>query len=107
MTIVGLGGSLRRGSTNLSALERALAGATGAAADTVLLDLRQLGLPMFDPEHEEPVGAAEELVETCYSATGLLWSSPLYQGRSQAPSRTHSTGCTSSAGATRRTCTTR
>jgi len=35
---------------------------------------------MFDPEHEEPSGAAKELVETCYSATGLVWSSPLYQG---------------------------
>ena len=80
MTIVGLGGSLRRGSTSLSALERALAGARGAGADTALLDLRELDLPMFDPEHEEPSGAAKELVETCYSATGLVWSSPLYQG---------------------------
>src|SRR6478735_7152500 len=80
MTIVGLGGSLRRGSTSLSALERALAGAETAGADTALLDLRDLDLPMFDPEHEEPAGAAKELVETCYSATGLVWSSPLYQG---------------------------
>ena len=80
MTIVGLGGSLRRGSTSLSALERALAGAETAGADTALLDLRELDLPMFDPEHEEPAGAAKELVETCYSATGLVWSSPLYQG---------------------------
>src|SRR6476646_3320753 len=80
MTIVGIGGSLRRGSTSLSALERALAGAETAAADTALLDLRELVRPMFDPEHEEPAGAAKELVETCYSATGLVWSSPLYQG---------------------------
>jgi NAD(P)H-dependent FMN reductase len=49
MTIVGLGGSLRRGSTSLSALERALAGAETAGADTALLDLRDLDLPMFDP----------------------------------------------------------
>ena len=25
-------------------------------------------------------GAASELVEACYAATGLVWSSPLYQG---------------------------
>ena len=80
MTIVGLGGSLRRGSTSLAALERALAGAETAGADTVLLDLRELDLPMFDPEHEEPTGVAEVLVETCYAATAMVWSSPLYQG---------------------------
>ena len=80
MTIVGLGGSLRRGSTSLAALERALAGAEAAGADTVILDLRELDLPMFDPEHEEPAGAAKELVETCYGATAMVWSSPLYQG---------------------------
>jgi FMN reductase len=80
MTIVGLGGSLRRASTSRAALERALAGAEAAGADTVLLDLRELGLPMFDPEHEEPTGPAEELVETCYAATAMIWSSPLYQG---------------------------
>ena len=80
MTIVGLGGSLRRGSTSLAALQRALAGADAAGADTVLLDLHELDLPMYDPEHEEPEGAARELVEACYAATGLVWSSPLYQG---------------------------
>src|SRR5215470_12512746 len=53
MTIVGLGGSLRHGSTSRAALERALAGAEAAGADTVMLDLRELDLPMFDPEHEE------------------------------------------------------
>ena len=80
MTIVGLGGSLRRGSTSRAALERALAGAEAAGADTAMLDLRALDLPMFDPEHEEPTGVAEELVETCYSATAMIWSSTLYQG---------------------------
>jgi FMN reductase len=80
MTIVGLGGSLRGGSTSLAALERALAGAEAAGAETVLLDLRKLELPMFDPEHEEPTGVTEVLVETSYAATAMIWSSPLYQG---------------------------
>ena len=80
MTIVGLGGSLRTGSHSRAALEIALAGAGEAGAETRLLDLRELALPMFDPEHESPVGSAAELVEACYAADGMLWSSPLYQG---------------------------
>jgi len=80
MTIVGLGGSLRTGSHSLAALEVALAGAREAGAETRLLDLRELALPMFDPDDETPTGPAAELVETCYSADGMLWSSPLYQG---------------------------
>ena len=80
LTIVGLGGSLRAASHSRAALEVALAGAEEAGAETRLLDLRELALPMFDPEHESPAGAAAELVETCYAADGMLWSSPLYQG---------------------------
>jgi FMN reductase len=80
LTIVGLGGSLRAASHSRAALEVALAGAEEAGAETKLLDLRELALPMFDPEHESPAGPAAELVETCYAADGMLWSSPLYQG---------------------------
>jgi FMN reductase len=74
---VGLGGSLARTSRSRSALEVALAGAAAAGVDTMLLDLRELNLPMFDPEHEQPTGPAERLVEACYAADGMLWSSPL------------------------------
>ena len=79
-TIVGLGGSLRKGSTSRSALQRALAGAGNAGAETTLLDLRELDLPMYDPDDDEPTEAAATLIESCHSADGLLWSSPLYQG---------------------------
>jgi FMN reductase len=79
-TIVGLGGSLARVSRSRAALERALEGAASAGAETRLLDLRELDLPVYDPDHEEPTGAAADLVESCYSADGLIWSSPLYQG---------------------------
>jgi FMN reductase len=77
--IVGLGGSLRYGSTSRAALQRALDGAAAAGAATTLLDLRELDLPMYDPDDEEPMNAAE-LIESCYAADGLIWSSPLYQG---------------------------
>jgi FMN reductase len=79
-TVVGLGGSLARRSTSRRALQRALEGAAEGGAETQLLDLRELDLPMYDPAHEEPAGAASQLVEACYAADGLIWSSPLYQG---------------------------
>ena len=79
-SIVGLGGSLRKGSTSRSALQRALAGAAAAGAETTLLDLRELELPMYNPDDDEPTEGAATLIESCHAADGLLWSSPLYQG---------------------------
>src|SRR5512133_3503246 len=79
-TIVGLGGSLRKGSTSRSALQRALAGAATAGAETTLLDLRELDLPMYEPDDDDPTEAAATVIESCHAADGLLWSSPLYQG---------------------------
>jgi NAD(P)H-dependent FMN reductase len=35
---------------------------------------------MYNPDDDEPDEAAAKLIESCYSANGLLWSSPLYQG---------------------------
>jgi FMN reductase len=78
--IVGLGGSLARASKSRAALQQALEGAAAAGADTRLVDLRELDLPMYNPDHDEPTEAATELIESCYAADGLLWSSPLYQG---------------------------
>src|SRR5207244_3925968 len=37
-------------------------------------------LPMYNPDEDEPNDAAAHLIESCYAADGLLWSSPLYQG---------------------------
>ncbi len=51
LSIVGLGGSLARVSRSRAALEVALDGAADAGAHTRLLDLRELDLPMFDPDH--------------------------------------------------------
>ena len=80
LTVVGLGGSIARLSRSRAALQVALGGAEDAGAETKLLDLRRLDLPMFNPEDEQPTPAAWELIEACHSADGLLWSSPLYQG---------------------------
>jgi FMN reductase len=78
--IVGLGGSLRHTSKSRASLQQALAGAAAASAETRLLDLRELDLPMYDPDDDAPGEAAAQLIEACYSADGLIWSSPLYQG---------------------------
>jgi FMN reductase len=79
-TIVGLGGSLASRSASLAALRAALHGAEEAGAETRLLDLRELLLPLYNPDADEPTPEATELIESCYAADGLIWSSPLYQG---------------------------
>jgi FMN reductase len=80
LTIVGLGGSMARNSRSRAALQTALEGAASAGAQTQLLDIRRLDLPMYNPDEDEPTEAAATLIEACYAADGLLWSSPLYQG---------------------------
>jgi FMN reductase len=80
LTIVGLGGSLARRSRSRAALQLALEGAARAGAETTMLDLRELDLPMYHPDNEEPTPAAQRLIEACYAADGMLWSSPMYQG---------------------------
>jgi FMN reductase len=80
--VVGIGGTLREGSTGLSALKEALRAAKEAGATTELLDLRELDLPMYEPgksldEYEENV---EKLVEAMRGADALLWSTAAYHG---------------------------
>ena len=80
LRIVGLGGSLASESKSRSALRRALEGAAAAGAETRLLDLREPDLPLYNPDADEPTEAGAALIESCYLANGLIWSSPLYQG---------------------------
>ena len=79
MRVVGLGGSLAAGSKSRAALATALAGVEEAGAETDLLDLRELDLPMYSSETEPPENVVR-MVGILESADGLLWSSPLYQG---------------------------
>jgi FMN reductase len=57
----------------------ALAGAAEAGAETELLDLRELALPLYAPDGEASTETLK-MVDSLQSADGLLWSSPLYQG---------------------------
>jgi FMN reductase len=80
LRIVGLGGSLAMVSKSRAALLKALEGAEAVGAETELLDLRELDLPMYNSDDNEPGEAATRVIESCYAADGLIWSSPLYQG---------------------------
>lgn len=77
--IVGLGGSLGASSTSLAALNIALQGAADRGAQTEVLDLRELDLPMYVPGMEG-TASVHRLVQAVYAADGLIWSSPLYHG---------------------------
>jgi FMN reductase len=79
MKVVGLGGSLASMSQSRAALAAGLAGAKEAGAETELLDLRELDLPLYGPEAETTPDVLR-MVEALAGADGLLWSSPLYQG---------------------------
>lgn len=80
--VVGIGGTLRNGSTGLRALERALLAAEEAGATTELLDLRELDLPMYQPGRplEEYGENVQRLVEAMRGADAMLWSTAAYHG---------------------------
>ncbi len=81
LKVVGLGGSLRAASRSRAALTVALEGAAAAGASVELLDLRELGLPMYSPDLEvDPPDIVPRTIDTCYAADGMLWSSPMYNG---------------------------
>jgi len=77
--VVGLGGSLRSASTSRTALQAALEGAAADGADTQLIWVRELGLPLYTAEHAIPQ-TAHEFADTVHSCDAMIWSSPTYQG---------------------------
>ena len=79
-TVVGLGGSMTTVSRSLTALKIALEGAQEAGAQTELLDIASLDLPIYSPGRSDVPEAAVRMSESMYQADGLVWSSPLYHG---------------------------
>ncbi|WP_228282499.1 NADPH-dependent FMN reductase [Rubrobacter tropicus] len=79
---MGIGGTLREGSASLGALGRALAAAGEAGADTEILDLRELNLPMYEPglPLEEHGPGAERLVAALRGADAVIVSTAAYHG---------------------------
>ena len=82
LKVVGIGGTLREGSSSLGALRRALAAAEGAGAQTELLDLRALELPMYEPGRalEEYGPGVRRLVGGLRGADAVLISTAAYHG---------------------------
>src|ERR1700753_3955223 len=82
--ILGLGGSLRLGSTTTLALQSALAGAQEAGAHTRLIDLATLRLPLFNGTYTlDGYTSAERkeimtLLEAADEAQGFILASPTY-----------------------------
>jgi FMN reductase len=82
LKVIGIGGTLREGSTGLGALRRALGAAEAAGAETELLDLRELNLPMYEPGRplEEYGPEVRRFVEAIRGADALLLSTAAYHG---------------------------
>jgi FMN reductase len=78
--VLGIGGSTRRGSLTLIALEAALGLAREAGAETVLADVRELALPVFDADL--PLSAFPPtlpwLLDEARRADAYLIASPIY-----------------------------
>jgi len=101
LKVVGVGGTLREGSASLGALRRALA---AAGAETELLDLRDLDLPMYRPGMtlDEYGAGARRLVEELRGRMPSWSARRPTTGRSRASRRTRWTSRSSSpAGSTR------
>jgi FMN reductase len=78
--VVGIGGTTRPGSSSERALERALAAAEGAGAETLLLPAAELEFPMYAPERATLTDAAARFVEAVERSDGLVIASPGYHG---------------------------
>ena len=86
-TVVGVCGSLREGSVSRIALRHALEAAADRGAETDLIDLRTLDLPLFDPDHDE-AGDAPELTGRIREADAVVLATPMYHGSYSSPLKT-------------------
>ncbi len=85
--ILGLGGGMRATSRSLVALKEGLALAAAQGAETRLISLFDLQLPIYRPDFASPADygaeaapAIEHLLESLRWADGMLWSTPAYHG---------------------------
>jgi FMN reductase len=80
LTVVGIGGSMRRDSQSERALNVVLAGARAAGAETVSVTGLDLVLPFYDPAVLQRSEVAHRLVEALRAADGVVLVSPGYHG---------------------------
>jgi FMN reductase len=77
--ILGLGGTLRSGSSSELALRHALAAVEQIGARTQLITAVELDLPMYNPDCPMSASAAE-LIDATRRADGLIVATPGYHG---------------------------
>ncbi|GAB7009759.1 NADPH-dependent FMN reductase [Halorubrum trueperi] len=77
--IVAISGSRRSASTTRAALSVALAAAADAGAETDLIDLGTVDLPLYHPD-EDVQGDSEALTRRVREADGVLAGTPVYRG---------------------------
>ena len=77
--IVAISGSRRQPSTTRAALSVALDAAAGAGAETDLIDLGAVDLPLYHPD-EGAQGDSEALKRRVREADGVLAGTPVYRG---------------------------
>jgi FMN reductase len=81
-TIVGLGGTLRKGSSSEQALRATLDRVKARGAETLVFAGQDLAFPLYNPQPDAadlPPDAAR-LIQALRSADGLILSSPCYHG---------------------------
>lgn len=78
--ILGLGGTLRDGSTSERVLSIALRAAERAGAEIQTFTGSKLDLPHYDPSNDLGRGAASELIEAYRRCDGMIIASPGYHG---------------------------
>lgn len=78
--IVGVGGTLRSGSSSETALVLALDAARARGAEVICFAAKDLQLPHYDPSARERTVGQERLVDAFRRADGLIISSPGYHG---------------------------
>jgi FMN reductase len=80
LRVLGVSGSLREHSRSLLAVKLVLESAKLLGAETHLLNLRELNLPLYNPDREDGSGAVEALGKDMEWADAIVLASPDYHG---------------------------
>lgn len=80
--VVGIGGTLRQESRSLYALDYALSIAEANGARVARFSMRELDLPMYDPDisFQDLSPKIKSYIDTMRSAQAMIWSTGAYHG---------------------------
>lgn len=77
--IIGIGGSLEKGSATLIYLKSLLKSCSSLGAEVKLLDIKKLTWPMFNYS-KKPASSILKTLDEIHNANGLFFASPEYHG---------------------------